>query len=275
MLKIRSILFLCLTLGVVNLYSQSVDSVILKKYPLKIGNLCISTDSVEVIIGDVPRGEKTTFDFNIYNQGNDIINVTNGRSNKFINVISNPSAIAPGASAILTVELDAKQELDLGDFDAEVSIVTDDKINPYKFMTLLMNIIEGENPNLGNYDSIPHIVFDHYNHDFGHLKRGKVLYHTFILENTGGEPLYVYSVEPPKGISVVDYPQVPVLPNEKSIIRLKINTRGRVGVQHNSVFVKTNDPDSPLIILGLHGSVKVYPSHKKTENQCGEIRRSF
>jgi hypothetical protein len=87
--------------------------------------------------------------------------------------------------------------------------------------------------------------------------------------------LYVLEVTPPKGITVVDYPIAPILPGEKAIIRLRINSRGRVGVQHHSVFVKTNDPESPLTILGLHGSVKVYPTHKKTENQCGEGRNNF
>jgi hypothetical protein len=275
MLNINGIILISALLLSAAGFAQQVDSTLLAKYPLVIGNLGIATDSVEIVVGDAPRGETSTFQYEIFNLGNDIINISNGRSNKFINIESIPSGLAPGSSAILTVEFDAKQELELGDFDVEVSLITDDAKNPYKFMTLLMNIVEGTNPEDGKFDSIPHVIFDHYNHDFGHLKRGKVLYHTFILENNGGEPLYIYSVEPPKGITVVDYPQIPVMPGEKSIIRLKINTRGRVGVQHNSVFVKTNDPESNLIILGLHGSVKVYPDHKKTENQCGEGRNNF
>ncbi len=251
------------------------DSLITKKYPLKIGNIGFGTDSVEVVLGDVPRGEITSFQYEIYNFGKDEVIFTGGKSNKFINTSYTPSALLPQSSGVMTVDFDALSELNLGDFNVEVMIESNDDQNPYKFLSLLMNLVEGSNPNNFRYDNVPHIVFDHYNHDFGHLRRGKVIYHTFILTNNGGEPLYVLDVVPPKGITIVDSPVMPVMPDEKSIIRLKINTRGRVGIQHNTVLVHTNDPESPLVILGLHGSVKVYPTHKKTENQCGEGRNNF
>lgn len=251
------------------------DSLIHKKYPLKIGSIGFATDSVEIVLGNIPKGEITTLQYEIYNFGNKEVSFTGGKSNKFISTSFTPSSLLPGTEGLITVEFDALSELDLGNFDVEVSIESNDEQNPYKFITLLMNLIEGTNPDQSRYDSVPHIVFDHYNHDFGHLRRGKVIYHTFILTNVGGEPLYVVDVVPPKGITVVDSPVMPVMPDEKSIIRLKINTRGRVGIQHNTVLVHTNDPSSPLVILGLHGSVKVYPTHKKTENQCGEGRNNF
>ena len=254
---------------------SSIDSLLIKKFPLKIGSIGFATDSVEVVMGDVPHGEVSTFQFEIFNFGSEPVVFKNGKSNKFIGVEFTPSILYPEAAGVMKVEFDALSELDLGNFDVEVSIESDDNQNPYKFITLLMNLVEGTNPDKNKYDSVPHIVFDHYNHDFGHFRRGKVIYHTFILSNDGGEPLYVFDVVPPKGITVIDSPIMPVMPDEKSIIRLKINTRGRVGIQHNTVLVHTNDPENPLVILGLHGSVRIYPTHKKTENQCGDVGSKF
>ncbi len=256
--------------------AQSIDSLLLKKYPVIIGNIGFVIDSSLIVVGDVPVGEVSTFSFEIYNLGNDAITFTNGKSNSFISVQILPSTLQPGMMGTLIAEFDAPGELNLGEFDVEISIMSNDKQNPYKFLNLYMNLIEGTGSSYdSSYDTIPHIVFDHYNHDYGHLKRGKVLYHTFIISNTGGEPLYIDSVIPPKGITVIDYPRSAVLPGEKSILRLKINTRGRVGIQHQTVVVNSNDPQNSIVILGLHGSVRVYPTHKKTSDQCNEHQQRF
>lgn len=263
-------------LGCLSTYSQSnIDSLLLKEYPVIIGNIGFDTDSVEIVVGQIPRGEKSQFNFELFNLGNNPVVFTNGKSNNFISLIFDPVILSSGMTGTMKVEFDADSELDLGDFDVEIAITSDDKQNPYKFLTLLMEIIEGNGGDLGNYDSIPHIVFDHYNHDFGHLKRGKVQYHTFIISNEGGLPLNIIDIQPPKGITIIDAPNQSILPGEKNILRFKINTRGRVGVQHLSIIVRSDDPDNPVVILGLHGSVRVYPSHKKSENQCGEGGQPF
>ncbi len=260
-------------MSVLNLIAQvGADSVLLKNFPLVIGDIGFSTDSVEVVIGDVPRGEVSTFEFQVYNFGIEPVTFANGKSNKFISLFFDPLILPPSTAGNLRAEFDADIELELGEYSDEIAITSDDKKSPYKFLSLLINIVEGDGGgNLVRYDSVPHIVFDHYNHDFGHLKRGKVLYHTFIISNDGGEPLQLTNVQTPKEIEVLDSPRQAILPGEKTILRFKINTRGKVGVQHQTILVNSNDPENPLVILGLHGSVRVYPTHKKTENQCGEV----
>ncbi|MDG1901090.1 MAG: DUF1573 domain-containing protein [Bacteroidales bacterium] len=254
-----------------------IDSVVVREqqYPLVIGSIAFSTDSVEIVWGDTPVGQTTRFELDIINIGEQSVNFTNGQSNKFISVTIEPSMLEAGSTGKMLVDFKADAELDLGEFAVEISIVSDDKYSPYKFLTLITNLVEGNNAEEAIYDSLPHIVFDHYNHDYGHMKRGKVIYHTFIITNDGSEPLYVYDIEVPKGISVIDAPISPVMPWEKTILRLKINTRGRVGVQHHTILVNSNDIENPLVILGLHGSVRVYPNHKKPENQCGDISQKF
>lgn len=248
------------------------DTLIRNNFPLKIGNIGFATDSMEIVVGNVPRGEISNFRIEIYNFGREPIIFTNGKSNSFITLNFEPNVLMPSMGGIMNVEFDADVELNFGEFNAEISIVSDDKENPYKFLNLIMNIEEGTATSKyqAAFDTIPHLVFDHYNYDFGHLVRGKIEYHTFLISNEGGEPLSIIDVTPPKGIKIIDSPVQPILPGEKSILRIKINTRGRVGIQHQSVLVESNDPSSPLIILGIHGSVRVFPAHKKTSVQCNE-----
>lgn len=271
------IIFLLLIFSSLCVNAQSdTDSVVLKKYPVVIGNIGFATDSVEIVVGKVPRGEITTFNFEVYNFGNEPVVFAVGKSNKFIGVNFQPTVLSPRMVGTMTAEFDADMEMDLGDFDVEIAITSDDKLNPYKFLTLLMEIIEGTGGvDSRKYDSVPHIVFDHYNHDFGHHKRGKIIYHTFILTNEGGEPLNIIDVQTPKGITIIDLPTEVILPGEKTILRFKINTRGKVGIQHQTIKVKSTDPEYPLVILGIHGSVRVFPNNKKPSNQCGNDGERF
>lgn len=274
MIQIRHLILLLLFAHSNVAISQNIsqDSLVKGKFPLVIGSIGFATDSMEIVAGNVPGGEVTTFEFEIYNFGNAPVTFTNGRSNHFVTQKFEPKTLMPSTSGRMIVEFNADPELSLGEFKAEISIISSDKINPYKFLYLIVNVEEGTSGNgfQGKFDSVPHMVFDHYNYDYGHLVRGKKLYHTFLISNYGALPLSITDIVPPKGITIVDRPVHPILTGEQAILRLKINTHGRVGVQHQSVFVHSNDPASSLVILGIHGSVRIYPAHKKTSVQCNE-----
>lgn len=274
MIHFRYLIFLILFVTTNMVVTQNItqDSLLKKNFPLVIGNIGFAADSMDIVIGDVPLGEVYNFDIEIYNFGNDPVKFTNGKSNNFVTQKFEPIMLMPQMRGRMIVEFNADSELSLGEFHAEISIISSDKKSPYKFINLLVNIIEGieGGKNQKKYDSIPHMVFDHYNYDYGHLVRGKNLYHTFLISNKGGLPLYITEIDPPKGIKVVDRPTQPILSGESAILRLKINTRGRVGVQHQSVLVHSTDPEAPLVILGIHGSVRIFPNHKKTSVQCNE-----
>ena len=258
-------------------YSQSdVDSALFKKFPTCIGNIGFAIDSIDIVVGDMPRGEISTFSYEIYNFGKESIVFTNGSSNNFVSQQFQPEVLPPLSTGTMIVNFNADNELELGDFNSEISIISNDVKSPYKFLNIDMNIVEGlGGENANTFDTVPHIIFDHYNYDYGHQKRGKVQYHTFIITNEGSEPLLIKEITLPKGTTVVDSPTEPLMAGERYILRLKINTRGKVGVQHQSVLVHSNDPSNPLVILGLHGSVRIYPSHKKTSVQCNEHQQRF
>lgn len=257
--------------------SQTVDDslLVVNKYPLCIGNLGFATDSMEIVVGNVPRGEITNFSFELFNFGETPIIFTNGKSNHFITLDFEPDVLLPKSKGKIMIEFDADAELDLGNFVAEVSIVSNDSKNPYKFINLIMYIIEGagNKENRAMLDTIPSIVFDHYIYDYGHFVRGRRDLHNYLLTNNGGVPLIIDSIVVPKGIKVVEQPELIVYPGEETVLGVKINTHGRVGVQHQTILVYSNDPHNSLIILGVHGSVRVFPSHKKTSIQCNPERR--
>lgn len=277
-MKIQLILFV-LFVNTLHVFSQTKvsDSLTKEEFPFVIGNVGFATDSIDIVVGDVPRGEVSTFRIELYNFGNEPVQFTSGKSNRFVTLKFEPDLLMPLNEGTMIIEFNADIDLLLGEFDTEISITSNDKKNPAKFLYILMNIVEstGGAKYQKFLDTVPHIVFDHYNYNYGHLVRGRKEYHTFLISNVGSEPLNIVNIEVPKGLTVVDRPMQPMLSGEETILRIRINTKGRVGVQHQSVLVRSNDPVNPLIILGIHGSVKVYPAHKKTSDQCNEYRQRF
>lgn len=271
----RFILSIILTMFITNFVCS--QNVLLNQNESKdslfvIGNIGFFIDSMDVVLGDVPRGEKVKFPMSIQNIGNEDITFINGKSNMFVSLNFNPVMLHPNQKGVLNVEFESNPKLDLGDFITEIAIICDDKDSPYKFLNLVSNIVENNNKIVRSeqLDSVPNIVFDHYNYYFGHFVRGRRDIHTYIVSNNGGVPLVIDSIVVPKGITVVDKPHYAILPGEEDIIRVKINTHGRVGVQHESILVYSNDPVNSLIILGVHGSVRIVPSNQKAREECGE-----
>ncbi len=277
MLRLIYLILLSLFVNANAVLSQIVDDSLFIKdsYPLVIGNIGFATDSMDIIVGNVPQGEVTIFSFEIYNYSEEAIIFTNGQSSRFVSIEFVPTILMPLSSGIMNVEFNADNELDLGNFTAEISIITDDESNPYKFLNLIMNLVEGSGNEMDSImlDTIPAIIFDHYNYDFGHFVRGRRDYHSYLLKNIGGFPLVIDSIIAPKGIKVVEKPMDSIYHNQEAVIKIKINTHRRVGVQHQSVLIYSNDPNNSLIILGVHGSVRVFPSHKKTSVQCNPEQR--
>lgn len=253
------------------LHSQRVvvDSSFMDKFPTLVGSISFDTDSIDIIAGEVGIGSSETYRVNIKNVGNYPVAFTNGKSNNFISVNFEPPLLNSMDEGVMVVSFEALADLDTGMLVSEVSIISNDRLNPYKYLNLYTTIIPGKaNYSSAIMDTVPNIVFDHYNYDFGHHNHGRKFFHTFLITNFGSQPLLINNIEVPREVEIVDAPVGMIMPGEKRILRVKVSTRGRTGIQHYIISVYSNDPSDPVVMLGLHGSVKILPDNKKTSVQC-------
>ena len=246
-----------------------IDSSFLENFPTLIGSICFETDSMEFFGGSVPAGGNNTYNLKMKNAGSIPVTFHNGKSNGFISLTFNPPVLNPSDEGVMVVLFEPHSSIDTGYLVTEIAITTDDILNPYKFLNLhtiiLPEVVLDPNKVM---DTVPNIIFDHYNFDFGHHNHGQRFLHTYLITNMGEQPLVVNNIELPPGVEVIDYPLGEILPEEQRILRVRVNTRGRVGVQHYIISVYSNDPSDPVVMLGIHGSVKEMPGHKKASVQC-------
>ncbi len=93
-------------------------------------------------------------------------------------------------------------------------------------------------------EKMPRITFAETGiYDFGALTEGDTVEHTFAFTNTGQFPLIINNITASCGCTTPEWPREPVAPGAKSSIRVRFNSRGKMGQQSKSITVFANtDP---------------------------------
>ena len=106
---------------------------------------------------------------------------------------------------------------------------------------------EVNNPNTTNPQEIanaadaPVMTFKETEHDFGNLKDGDVVNHTFEFTNTGKTPLVIESATSTCGCTVPEVPKEPIAPGQSGKIGVQFSSAGKGGQQTMKVIsIKAN-----------------------------------
>src|SRR5688572_2238916 len=101
------------------------------------------------------------------------------------------------------------------------------------------------NPNTANPEEVPagpapKMTFTETVHDFGDIKPGAVVNHTFAFKNTGEAPLIIESASASCGCTVPNWPREPIAPGEEGKIDVQFNSQGKSGQQNKLITVRAN-----------------------------------
>ncbi len=77
-------------------------------------------------------------------------------------------------------------------------------------------------------------------HDFGQITEGDTVEHLYSFKNTGELPLLINNITASCGCTTPDWPRQPVAPGETSTVRVRFNSRNKVGEQRKTVTVYAN-----------------------------------
>ena len=116
-------------------------------------------------------------------------------------------------------------------------------------------ITENTKQDVPEVDSInvAQITFTKTSHDFGKIKEGEVVEHTFTFKNTGKMPLSIENVKVSCGCTAADYPKEPVAPNAEGKIKLRFDSKGKVGKQNKpaTIIANTWPTSTPIYFEGI------------------------
>jgi Protein of unknown function (DUF1573) len=86
----------------------------------------------------------------------------------------------------------------------------------------------------------PLISFTESKFDFGTIKEGEVVKHTFQFKNTGNQTLIISEVKVTCGCTTPDWTRTPVAPGQTGYITAQFNSAGKPGQNHKVITVVSN-----------------------------------
>ncbi|WP_303918071.1 DUF1573 domain-containing protein [Draconibacterium sediminis] len=91
--------------------------------------------------------------------------------------------------------------------------------------------------------ALTEISVDEAIHNFGQLKAGEIVLHTFVLTNTGNNDFVIESLETDCGCVTTHFNRQPVKPGENALIEVEFNTAGLVGREYKTIEVLGNSKE--------------------------------
>lgn len=99
---------------------------------------------------------------------------------------------------------------------------------------------EDQKPETKPEGPLPSIKFEEETYDFGKIKEGDVVKHTFSFVNTGEAPLIISEASATCGCTVPEWPKDPIAVGEKGKIKVEFNSSGKSGAQNKTITLTAN-----------------------------------
>lgn len=90
---------------------------------------------------------------------------------------------------------------------------------------------------------------------FGEVQEGSPVIDSFVVTNTGDQPYLISRYTTTCDCTVLKYPEHPVMPGEKAILRAEFDTRSKAGTATPAIIVYDNSSPNRRSILFLKGLV--------------------
>lgn len=96
--------------------------------------------------------------------------------------------------------------------------------------------------------SITSLALSENHHNFGAIKKGETVQHTYEITNTGDNPLIISDVKPACGCTAPEFTKDPILPGQKGKIVLSFDSTNFDGLVNKQASVYANVEQSPIML---------------------------
>jgi len=224
-----------------------------EQYPREMGSLRFKSNYLS--LGSMVNTEEKSDILEYYNPTDKDASIAVYRAPGHVNISFDPQLVAPGKTGKMIVKYDAKSRNAYGYVSDRVYLEIDgQKDNNYSIgISVTINedfakMTEAEKANA------PVAVFENNVFDFGEVREGNNVQHSFNLTNKGKSDLFIRNVKASCGCTAVKNENV-VKPGQTIEIKVDFNSKGKKGRQNKSVTVITNDPVNSTTVLRITGNV--------------------
>lgn len=87
---------------------------------------------------------------------------------------------------------------------------------------------------------LPAISFAETEFDFGTIREGEVVEHTYTVTNTGEAPLIIQNAQPSCGCTAPDWTKTPIPVGGKGFVKARFDSNGKPNMQNKTITVSAN-----------------------------------
>lgn len=84
--------------------------------------------------------------------------------------------------------------------------------------------------------------------NFGHMKEGDKVSHTYLVKNIGQNPLFISNIQVSCGCTAPSFPKEPILPGQQGEVTLEFNSAGKAGSVQKNALIIANADNAPFSI---------------------------
>jgi hypothetical protein len=227
---------------------------VVDQYPVISGNLRLK--SRHVTMDKLLKTMTRTDTFKIYNNWDKTMTLAMKPfpDRTFWKVI--PTELKPGQEGFIIVTYDASKSTVYGPELEQFLVETNDTLEPLKYLTLGINILEDFSYLKGKPEQRPKVHFDATTYNFGEIKEGSVVEHSYIIENHGKGDLIIHRTKASCGCTVAELEKTIIKPGEQTFLKVKFDSHGMSGFMSKAVTFICNDPDNPVTMLNFTVDIK-------------------
>ena len=223
-------------------YRYAMGPVRLKSNHLAFGNIKNS---------DVP--EKS---LEIVNTSSEPAKIEFERVPSHISIRAEPATLKPDQKGLIVATYNAPSRNDWGFVIDRMGLKINGESERNYALVVSANI-EEDFSNLSEEEmaNAPVLGVDDPEFQFGTIKQGEKVEHTYVLTNSGKSDLLIRKVTASCGCTAVQPEKNVIAPGESVNIKAVFNSAGKVGNQNKTVTIITNDPRKSKMILWVKGQV--------------------
>ena len=224
-------------------------------YPQTVGPLRVKTN--HIAFTSQTEKETKTDQLELVNDTEKDVTVGVKETPPHIKVTISEPVIKAHGKAILTLSYDASKNKMFG-YMLESIYLTIDGSSDYRNRIGVSTTIEEDFSGLTPEErkNAPVAEFDSKDFDFGDIKQGSNVEHTFTLKNAGKRDLVIRRVTTSCGCTVVTPEKTTIRQNESVPLKVEFNSVGKMGRQNKVITVITNDPKNPTTNLRIASNIQ-------------------
>uniref|UniRef100_A0A7V2ZJ83 DUF1573 domain-containing protein n=1 Tax=Ignavibacterium album TaxID=591197 RepID=A0A7V2ZJ83_9BACT len=210
-----------------------------------------SAQITEYNFGDIKQGDVVSYDFKIMNNGGDVLKIIDVRASCGCTAAQpDKKELKPGETTTIKVTFNSKGRK--GAQIKTVRVITNDPEKSDINFVIRCNILTDENKS-GNSGAVLFLPENQYN--FGKVKEGTTVSHTFEVVNKGSDVLKIQDVRTSCGCTAALVSSSELKPGEKGTLKVDFDTKGRQGKMSRTISIVSNDQEQPTKVITIYAEV--------------------